>query len=239
MSYQELLKEFSGKTATKNILNDATKIILENKIHELRTNPRPNCISRVHTESPEKEIINLGGSTPPDLLNNNFLQLLSGISHGRQGVFEFSIPEMINTGGSSITDLRAFDRWNIGNTPPTDDNIMWSTFGGAGVCQIQLGQGIAPVLKTDFNIQTAFGVSPESNRITIGVPAYDTLLNELPLGIGFSAGGTGTISESGLFENYMRIGRTGSLHMIAHDNISPVVPFTFGQAIFAQYVFAL
>jgi len=239
MSYQELLKEFRGKTATKNILNDATKIILENKISELRTNPRPNCISRVHTESIEHEIIHLGGSTPPDLLNDNFLNLLAGISHGRQGVFEFSIPVMVNTGGSNITDLRAFDRWNIGNTPPTDDNIMWSTFGGAGVCSIQLGSGLATAQRSDFNIQTAFGNSPESNRITIGVPAYDTLLNELPLGIGFSAGGAGVISESGLFENYMRIGRTGSQHMIAHDNINPVVPFTLGQAIFAQYVFAL
>ncbi len=240
MSYQELLKEFSGKTATKNILHDATKIILENKMNELRYNPRPNCISRVHTESLEHEIINLGGSTPPDLLNDNFLAVLAGVSHGRQGVFTYEIPSIINTGGGDISDLRVFDRYNIGNGSPSDDEIMWATLGGAGACQIQIGQGTTNADKADFNIETAFANGgSEDNRNTINNPAYDTINSELPMGVGLTTTGTGDISETGLFENYMRVGRTNSVHMLARDNISPVVPFTGGQTVFVEYVLAL
>ena len=239
MIYQELLKEFRGKTATKNILHDATKIILENKMNELKFNPRPNCVSMVHSlVKNSNEIAHLGGSTPPDLLNDNFLKLLAGMTHARGATYDANIT-MIDTGGVTET-FRSYDKWNIGNGSPTDDQLMFATSGGGGICQIQIGAGLATALRTDIDIETAFSNGgSEDSKQTINVPIYDTLLNELPMGIGMNSTGAGSISETCLFEQYQNSLRVNQVVMLARDNISPVVPFTFGQAIFVQYVLAL
>ena len=52
----EYLLDYIGKTGTKNVLDDITNFVLENKIKKLGYTPRPNVVSIVHTEK-NKEIL--------------------------------------------------------------------------------------------------------------------------------------------------------------------------------------
>ena len=83
MTNQEL-SQYIGFTQKEKILNDAAKILLENKAEKLGFLPKPALISLV-TVSENQEIKSIGGSIPSDLITNQFGELF-GQFHGLANV---------------------------------------------------------------------------------------------------------------------------------------------------------
>jgi len=108
--------------------------------------------------------------------------------------------------------------------------------------RIQIGSS-SVIARTDFKITTPFGNSPESLQLNIlGTSTYQSGTGKI-IGINttFSpTGGSGTVSESALF-GVMGVGSTGSQRrvLMAHDAISPPVPFTSGKIITVSYTWQL
>ncbi len=224
-----VLADFKGQTATKNILNDATKILLENKSKYLKFVPRPNIVSLVHIEKPnETEILEIGGSKPNDLLNQNFLAMLARFIRPVGSNFQSLDTMPKNTAGAGVGGIHIYDQFFT--LSGGGDREM---FTASGSCTIQIGSGLQGATRTDFDIQTPFIVSPESLKNAIVPSVYNTILNQCEFTTSFGAVGSGTINETILVSSY----RNGSF-LMSRDNISST-PFSAGEIIFINYTLAL
>ncbi len=225
----DLLLDFKGKTATQRILDDAKKILLENKAKFFGFTPRPNCIALVRTQKKnDNEILSIGGSTPPDLLNDNFLKTLAAIHTPARTNF-FKAFTMIDITSTQIT-YRSYDQFTTGN----NDSSGWTN---GGLTQIQVGSGSTPAARSDENIETPFVGGAEASRNSISPAGYDSILARVNLSVAIPTTNAGTIQEACLYCNCRTqvIGVNANV-LYARDNVSPSVSFLPGETIFVEYV---
>jgi len=229
-----ILEDFKGQTATEKILADATKILLENKSKYLGFVPRPNIVSLVHVEKPNStEILQIGGSKPQDLLNQNFLACIGNFIRPVASNFfqNTTLPKQIS--GSPVPNLRTYDQF-FTLSGGADRQLMTAT----GSCTIQIGSGGTGATREDFDIETAFISSPESNKNGIVPSFYNTILNQCEFTVSFGATGSGSIKETCLFSGYRNSSQSGFTFLMSRDNISST-PFSAGEIVFVNYTLAL
>ena len=100
---------------------------------------------------------------------------------------------------------------------------------------MQVGSGSTAPTRTDFDIETAFGTSPESAKFNSSVPVYSDVNFNFKNSGQITAGGSGTVNES-IFEIIWRDqGSVNRFFVLYRDAISPGVPFVASQSIFLEY----
>jgi len=227
----EYLNQFKGDTINDRIVKDSTNYLLEEKLRVTEKNPNEVCLVSV-LDPKTKEIISIGGSTPSDLILDAFGFLLQ--EHNRLPV-----------GSSPPVDSPLVFKANDGVTralrmvspnPQVSYNSPLGTRGG----QIQIGSGSTPPVRTDFDIETPFVVSPEDSPVDVTPPFYDNVLNQIQFFSSFQAGGSGSISEIGFFCFWRDITTGGTrLYLLAHDLISPSVSFIATQVITMSWIWQI
>ena len=218
----EYLNQFKGKTINDKIVKDSTNYLLEQKLRVTQKNP--NEVSLVSVLDPKtKEIISMGGSTPTDLILDAFGRMWAEHNRVPAGG-DIDFVGLIAEDGVQRT-IRLV---SLNQNPPNAYNSAIGTRGG----QIQIGQGITAPVRTDFDIETPFVVSPEDSPVDVTPPFYDNVLNQIQFFSSFQAGGSGSISEICFFCFWRDLSTGGTrLYLLARDLISPSLSFIATQVI--------
>ncbi len=217
------LSQYVGFTQKEKVLNDAAKILLENKAEKLGFLPKPALVSLV-TVSENEEIKSIGGSIPSDLITDQFVRLF-GLMFGTSASQRSRIIQ-------DITNVARTVRFSAtGNNPWPD---------GPGGSEVQVGQGSTPPARSDVDIETPFangGVEDAAVSTAIGV--YDFAGQITVTTIITPATGTGTVTESTLVWQFQDEGAVVRKFLMAHDLISPGVSFIATQTITVTYTWQL
>jgi len=134
--------------------------------------------------------------------------------------------KIIPTGGGNTFKYSATgtNYWNFANVN-----------GNIGT-RIQIGQSLAVPTFSDFSINTVFPSSPENGQVGSTAGVYFVGLGQAKTSGVFSpTANAGSVGESALIISMKDLGNAVRQVMIAHDKISPVVPFLAGQAINIEY----
>jgi len=191
-------------------------------------------------EPKTNEILGVGGSSlfydnkrkriHSDLLLDNFGIFL-------RAWFTFT-PSGVNSIATMKTDDSTFQCFAI-------YELAQAVFSYNQVFGMRIRIGSSSVIaRSDFNVTTPFASAPESDLTNIlATSTYQSSTGKI---IGISTGisptgGSGTVRESGLFAGLSFTGSGGAQKrvMMAHDAISPVVPFTVGKQIVVNYTWQL
>lgn len=218
----EYLNQFKGETISERIAKDCSKYLMEQKIKQNHYSQ----VALVSVLDPKtKEIKNLGGSIPSDIITDNLGEWLA-IHCTQQTGLARSFPN-IDTGGVVRT-------MNFNNLPNIYNN------GGAQGSLIQLGSGTSVVARTDFKIETPFIIVPENGGISISALAfYDNVLNQITYNMNLIAGGSGTIEETASIQQWSDLSGVQRQILVAHDLISPAVAFVATQLIAVTYTWQI
>lgn len=222
----EYLNQFKGETINDKIVKDSTNYLLEEKLRVTQKNPNEVCLVSV-LDPKTKEIISIGGSIPSDLICDAFGRLWA--EHNR-----------IPVGGAvDFVGLIAED--NVQRTirlidPLTAYNKPVGSFGG----QIKIGQGTTAPVRTNFDIENPFVISPESLATDVTPPFYDNILGQIQFFSSLQAGGSGTISEIGFFSIWRsQVPVTVLPYLLARDLVSPTVSFIATQIITVNWTWQI
>lgn len=110
-------------------------------------------------------------------------------------------------------------------------NIFWFTH----ATFIQIGQGAIPASSTDFEIQSAFGVSPEKDPQTNATPVYVSGIGKVTTAYGINSTGSGSITEVIFTGNFRdSVGATVG-QLLLMRNTFGAVNFGVGQTISLDY----
>ncbi len=219
------LLEYIGETRTQKLIDS-----IQSEYKELQKKQFPNsknltktcCVITVSNKN-ESEIKSIGMSCINDLFLDNFGQWFSLIFGGQSGIFPF-----VNSGGGTNTMfiVRALTKYNT-----------TGGLGGAVGARVRIGNGSNPATRSDFNIQSSFGSSPESAENNVGSASYQVGLSKVTIPIIITpTGGSGSIREAVLFGRWVnQNSNTVGSFAVSRDNISPVVNFVAGQTINIEY----
>ena len=222
MINEELL-QFIGHTQKEKVLNDAAKILFENKSKKLGYLPRPAAVCLVIVKENE-EIKSIGGSVPSDLILNQFGKLFALFHSGSVALRTTTLQDNTNV-------ARTIQSSGAGNT--------WTN--GSGGSSAQVGQGASVVARADFDIETVFANGgPEDSRQSTAIGGYNSSLGQATINTTIApTAGTGTVIESCLFWEFIDTGPVGRIFLMSHDNISPGVAFLIAQTITVKYIWQL
>jgi len=224
----EYLNQYIGKTSSEKLLFDANKYLFEEKLKKASSSMMETCL--VHVENPlTKEIIGIGGSTPNDLILDNW-----GLLFARHFRLVFNTDSnVILTQIGGTTETLVFVR-QVAST-----NQFNNTLAGAGGGLIQIGSGTTTPARSDFTVSTPFITAPESGLVANTVGILDVPNGTVKVQAFLLAGGSGTINEAGQFGQWANSANIDKFFMIAHDLISPAVPFIINQTITIEYTWQL
>jgi hypothetical protein len=204
------LLEHKGKTKTKNFVNDIQSEYIEtyNKKYPA-TSEIMKCYTLV-TVIDENEIKEIGMSCMNDLLLDNWHVVL-GVYFGRSAQSRFVTLE-----NGSSTNTLAERMTNISD--------------GAVGSVMQFGSGVVPALRSNFKLQTKLQQFNNDNG------GWISGLGKVQIGANTVSAFNDNLAETGLFGRWTPepIGSPQNI-MIAHDNISPVVPILMGSQINIDY----
>jgi len=192
-----------------------------------------------------KRILAMGGSSLlkerktgkiiPDLTMNNF-----GLSMA--SIFNKTVNN--STAGTNLTNSAGTTGGNSAaiNTYLPQASLFSNDFGHSFQTtgtfhgtEYQVGSGTTAPAKTDFNVETAFGSSPESGPVSGVGESYDSANARIVSDIDIIAGGAGTVNESCYFMRWFpRLGNS-VLFLMFHDAITPGVPFIATNTITPSY----
>jgi len=237
----EWLHDLIGKSLKQSIVHKA----LEDLYDEHRVICRPGLAKAIVTvsDTKTKEILSIGGSSIlqniktgkkiADITNRNFPNFFTPF--GRSPVNANSNGNWFRRSGGGAFGIRVI---NVANGTAElfneTNNAVEFLVGSA----LQVGSGITAPTNTDFNIETAFGSSPEDSTFGLGGGAYNEGLNQMAPSAGIVAGGTGTVNESAwhLFSTGSSFAELNKSYMLFHDAISPGVAFIATQTITVSYL---
>jgi len=217
------LLELIGKTETENLKSDIRNQYTEN-FHKrfpewFEENKHMAKAFSLITVTKNKEIKSIGMSCIDDLLNDNFGQFLKGI-----------------IGLQSFTGVRLDSTVNSFNTLSGNAGYNMANIGIAMGSYIQVGKGSATATRQDFNINDPFTTSPESLLGgIIGFSGWNSGLGLISMIRSFSAGGSGSISESILVQSWRATDSNHRQCVYSRDNISPVANFINGETVNVNY----
>ena len=221
------LQDYKGYSFNQKILDDCQKILLENKEKALGFLPRPSeqALVCVTTEKQKGEIKSIGGSVPFDIIVDNFGKWWAGMAGANNATVVFQITSGANVNFKSRGTV--FNPYNFSLGEPC---------GGS----IQVGNGVTPVTRQDFNIESPFVSAPESVALTTPNGGYNSGLGQVSYGVNIGAtGSSGLVSETATIMRWTDLADLDRSVLIFHDNISPTVSFIAGNFINVNYIIQL
>jgi len=229
--HNDYLLDFVGKSKTNKIQSEIQKFVLEQKIKSCFNLP----MSIIDTHNPfESEILNIGASIPSDLILDNFGYLMDHYI-GCVG----AVTKMTDIAGVLNSTTLPLSNQNVMNTAGFSQPPSPSFFPLTGTLFKLGSDGVTSPLRTDYNINTPLGSSPENLITGTNDGGYNSGLGTFTASKTFpNAGGSGTIAEMGSFIQ-QTTGVTLKQYMISHDLISPVVPYVAGQVINVEIVWTV
>jgi len=102
---------------------------------------------------------------------------------------------------------------------------------------IKVGAGNTPAARDDFDIETAFIVAPEDDIFDTGTGSYAG--GAVSVGGVITAGGAGTINETGLYGVWLITAATEHNFMLFHDILVSGEAFVLGNTITVAYTINL
>lgn len=219
------LIDYIGKTKSQTLIDEIQATYKENFIKKFpdyfeKSYIKSSSIISI-TQPKETEIKDIGMSCLNDLLVDNYGNMLSGLLGGQAPSVN-----MKDTGGTD----RAITIVGQQGTFTDTDPVGTATVGS----KIQVGKGLTPVARTDFNIETPFTGGIPSASVFTGQGGYNLAGKVTVSAVLSPTSQSGSISEACLF-NWFNHVVTSRFFMMAHDNISPAVGFIIGQAINVDY----
>ena len=161
------------------------------------------------------KIESVGINKPDDLILDNFGSWLAKIY--RTPVYAAS--------AASLKDIT-----NTARDVLTYNNDYGFANYGCGT-NIGIGSGTTTADRADYNIETAFGTSPEST--VFGTTTGSYAAGYISFSGAVTAGGSGTVNETGVFGFWYYSSYAN--FMLFHDNLETGQPFTAGQTINCSY----
>jgi len=176
----------------------------------------------------------VGGST---LMMDKNGKIFSNLILDQMGIFMAS---MMNPNGLVSISFNIIDNLGVSENlffyRNTADFNDVSTLGS----RIQVGSGTTPPVRADFNIQIPFGTVPESGSFTaVSPPVYNSGLGNYKYVASISAGASGIVNESVLFNVWRNSGNIAKTFALFRDIISPAQSFIAGQTIALEYTVQL
>jgi len=235
------LHDLIGKSLKQSLIHKA----LEDLYDEHRIICRPGIGKAIVTvsDSKTKEILSIGGSSIleniktgkkiSDITNRNFANFFTPF--GRSPVNANSNGNWFRRSGGGAFGIRVINSANgTAELFNETNNAVEFPVGSA----LQVGSGTTAANNTDFNIETAFGSSPEDSVFGLGGSPYNEGLNQINASAGIVAGGAGTVNESAwhLFSTGSSFAELNKSYMWFHDSISPGVAFVGTQTITVSYL---
>jgi len=229
----DLLNSLIGQSFNQKNKFEAEKILTE--IHSKAQNRSIGKTALCYITDKD-EIKGVGGSTLikdkngkifSNLILDQFALVLAGLFNQPIAQPSFSQRTIKNISNSNNTV-------NLIQNEPFNDNDT-GTLG----CQMQVGSGSTTPLRTNFNIETAFGTAPESGFILQGTPVYNSSLGQIKFNGSIITGGAGTINEAGFFGQFKRSSEDVEIYMFFRDIISPAQAFVAFQTITVEYTIQL
>lgn len=229
----DYLKEFVGKTYNRKTLNHVNSFYRDRfGKFSARSLDKFSLVACLEPSKRYQEILGLGGSSLlqhsktkeiiPNLILDNFGKALACLFSNAANVQP--VKDVTNT-TRNINFYRSTN--NVGDR-------------AAQFVDIKLGSGALAPTRGDYEIQTPLTTAPESNHLTINAGAYTVSNTVIYQGDANPTGGTGTVNEIGTYGNWID-GNTGLIYyfLLAHDAISPGVPFTSGRLLRGSYTWQL
>jgi len=230
MSLVELIQDYRGYSYNQKIIDDCHKIVLESKKHLDPIALAECCLISVLDKG---EIKSLGSSIPSDLINNNFGLAYRGLF--LQVVAAANVSEVLK----DIANVSETIFLNDMQANNGHEAFTWGTAGLNIGFRIQVGQGSSAPARSDFNIETPFGTSPEDTDFNINPSAYNITNGKITFGNSIVAGAAGTVSEAiykAFFNNSVNAQKE---FLMFRDLVSPGVVFILGNTIAVDWVFQL
>jgi len=223
------LNELRGYTYNSKLIDKAFKYLLEEKLRALNYRPIFSPIALIVCHM-NKEVLSLGGSTPSDLVLDNFGTWLAAFFRAEVTANKINIP-LVEKGGTT-RNIAVYGRAATGE-------IHFNYYPYSVGTKIQIGSSTVAPTRGDYAIGTAFTVAPESELNDTGHGSYAA--GGVTFSTSITAGGSGTINESGVFGRWhdQTASSTRYDFMLFHDSISPGVSFSAGQSITIQYSISL
>jgi len=217
-----------GKSFNQKSKFEAEKILTE--IHSKAQNRSIGKTALCYVLDKD-EIKGVGGST---LIKDKNGKIFSNLILDQFGEFLAGLMNQL-TSLAINRNIRTISNFNstvtvIGNEP-FNDNDAGKILG----TKMQVGSGSTAPLRTNFNIETAFGTAPESGFIAHGTPVYNSSLGQIKFNGSIISGGAGTINESGLLGDFVRAGEIPETYLLFRDIISPAQAFVAFETITLEY----
>ena len=163
-------------------------------------------------------IESVGINKPDDLILDNFGKWIAGM-------FRPGIP-------LSITTVSLKDDSNTSRDIYTYTNTAYFNYGSSGTV-IKVGSGTTTPERDDYTIETPFGTAPESGYIDTNTGSYAN--THATFSASTTAGGNGTVNETGVYGYWRDSGSTTRYFMLFHDLLDTGQSFTAGQIINISY----
>jgi len=227
----DLLNSLIGQSLNQKSKFEAEKIL--NEIH-LKAQSRLIGKKALCYVTDKNEIKGVGGSTL--LQDPKTGQIVSNVILDQFGIFLAGIFKR-RTGGANTVSIKditnASQTLNIWNSSATF--CLASPVSGVGY-EVQVGSGTTVPARTDFNIETAFGTSPESLKFSaVSNPVWNSGQGSFKYAATISAGGSGTINET----IQLALKATAAVGIktfaVFRDSISPGVAFVASDTITVEY----
>ena len=218
------LLEYIGETKTQKLKDEITKTYFENFHKQYPNFTYNHKMNSLVTVTNEKEIKSIGMSCINDLITDTWANFLGVLLVGGGAVLP-TPPTISNIATHKLNVYSGF----------SNDKFNNFGFGSVGT-QMQIGKGLDPAIRQNFNIQTPFTNAPESGRISTGVGGWISGLGQVQIPIQIVSGGAGAISETCLYGKWqVTSGGGNETYLLSRDNISPVVNFGVGEIINVDY----
>ncbi len=227
----DLLNELKGRTFNDRLKDDALKIL--NEIHDKAdfTCPEKTLCYVVR----DNVLKGVGGSTlmkntktgklHSDLILDNYGKFMAGIFKGLVGGANLMF--LVDEVGATRT-LRVYTTSNQFNDAVARRVVL------------QVGGGITPPARDDFDIETALGTAPENVFFDCNIPVWISANGTFKNTGNITAGGSGTINESILQHHWTEAGAgVSGIFTSFRDSISPGVAFIPGDGIIVEYTVQL
>jgi len=186
----------------------------------------------------KNEIKGVGGST---MMKDKDGKIISNLILDQFGIFLAKITGR-NAGGQRLINIKDILGTNHNLEIYSVSNVVNfnRTTAGARGFLVQIGSGSVVPARTDFKINTAFGVAPENTQFNaVSDPVYNSGLGNFKYIASITAGGAGTINESIGMYNWVAQTNVAKLFCAFRDIISPSVSFIVGQSIVLEYTVQL
>ncbi len=225
----DLLNSLIGKSFNQKNKFEAEKIL--NEIHS-KAQDRSIDKKTLCYVTKNNEILGLGGSTLmkdkdgkiiSNLILDNFGKFLAGIFKGGLITNNVALKNQANVG-------QTFNIYGVTNLFNAQSNFR---------SLLRVGSGNTPPTRQDFFVETVFGTAPESNAFESAIPVFNSGLGNFKNVGSITAGGSGTINESILFNVWDNSANVNELTTLFRDIISPGVSFIAGQSIALEYTVQL